>query len=106
MEPLCASLSSRDKPDVCFTLSNLLPNPISDLVSLCLAETLHEGGGVCRDFRVTIPSAVSPGPPQEGLSSVTLQPSGSRSLLPLPRPPLAPSTAQTHSCAGTWGSAA
>lgn len=46
VKPLCASLSGRDKPDICFPLSNLLPNPISVTWWLCILQRPYTRAGV------------------------------------------------------------
>lgn len=91
VEPLCASLSSRDEPDACFALSNLEAAPA--LGSSCDPVALRPAGpgshptaaqGPCPQG---FPRAAPPGPCRESLSSVPPQPGSRGTAKSLPTSP-------------------
>lgn len=110
MKPLCASLSSRGKPDACFALPNLAAAPKP--ASFCALVALSPAGqGLCLQGFPGTRQCGSITRAMAERSQVCCTPAwqlnGSKSLPhvpgPLLPPPLHQDCSDIHICAGTWG---
>lgn len=110
MKPLCASLSSRGKPDACFALPNLAaaPKPVSFCALVALSPAgqglrlqgfpgTRQCGSITRAMAERSQVCWTPAWQLNGSKSLPHVPG------PLLPPPLHQDCSDIHICAGTWG---